>query len=81
MCHWKFRTIVPVIILMVIAVPSFKVLYKNDRIEKPEMTLKITGYQWYWGYEYPDQGGIAFESRMVADKDIKEGQICLLLDG
>lgn len=71
-------TIVPVIILMVIAVPSFKVLYKNDRIEKPDMTLKITGYQWYWGYEYPDQGGVAFESRMVADKDIKEGQIRLL---
>ena len=59
-------TVVPIVILIIIAVPSFKILYKNDRIVEPEMTLKITGYQWYWGYEYPDQGGLTFDSRMVA---------------
>ncbi len=71
-------TVVPVVILIVIAVPSFKLLYKNDRIIEPEMTLKVTGYQWYWGYEYPDHGGIAFDSRMVATEDLKPGQKRLL---
>lgn len=71
-------TVVPVVILIVIAVPSFKLLYQNDRIEKPEMTLKVTGYQWYWGYEYPDNDGLAFEARMVPDADIKGDQKRLL---
>lgn len=71
-------TIVPVLILIVIVVPSMKLLYYTDRTEKPEMTLKVTGYQWYWGYEYPDQGGIAFQSNMVPEKDLKEGQVRLL---
>lgn len=65
-------TVVPVIILIVIAIPSFKMLYFLDRTQNPEMTLKVTGYQWYWGYEYPDQEGIAFNSYMVADADIDE---------
>ena len=47
-------TFVPVLILIVIAVPSFKMLYYLDRVEEPEMTLKVTGYQWYWNYEYQD---------------------------
>ena len=42
------------------------------------MTLKVTGYQWYWGYEYPDNGGISFESRMIEEADLKEGDIRLL---
>ena len=73
-------TIVPVIILIVIAVPSFKLLYYMDRVEKPDMTLKVTGYQWYWGYEYPDQGGINFLSNMIPEKDIdkSKGQVRLL---
>lgn len=71
-------TIIPVVILIVIAVPSFKLLYVNDRIEKPEMTLKVTGYQWYWGYEYPDHGGITFQSYMIPEADLKEGQNRLL---
>ncbi len=73
-------TIVPVVILIIIAVPSFQLLYKNERIEKPEMTLKVTGFQWYWGYEYPDQGDIAFTSYMVpGDKiDSSVGQKRLL---
>lgn len=63
-------TVIPVIILIVISVPSMKLLYYSDRTANPEMTLKITGYQWYWGYEYPDQGGVNFMSYMVPDEEI-----------
>ena len=65
-------TVLPVIILIVIAVPSFKMLYYLDRVEEPEMTLKITGYQWYWGYEYQDHEGIIFDSRMIPEDEIDE---------
>jgi len=71
-------TLIPIVILVIIAVPSFRVLYYNDRTENPEMTLKIVGYQWYWNYEYPDHGNISFDSYMVADEDISEGQVRLL---
>lgn len=73
-------TVVPILILIVIVVPSFKLLYYTDRAEKPEMTLKVTGYQWYWGYEYPDNDGINFQSYMIPDADIdaSKGQIRLL---
>jgi cytochrome c oxidase subunit 2 len=71
-------TIAPVLILVVIAVPSLKMLYYIDKTAEAEMTLKVTGYQWYWGYEYPDNGGINFLSNMVADKDLKKGQPRLL---
>jgi len=71
-------TVIPVIILAVIAVPSFKVLYFMDKAPNAEMTVKVTGYQWYWGYEYPDHGGIAFDSRMIPDEEIKPGQLRLL---
>ena len=71
-------TVVPIIILIIIAVPSFKILYQNDKIAEPEMTLKVTGYQWYWGYEYPDHEGINFMSYMVKTQDLKEGQKRLL---
>jgi len=71
-------TVVPVVILIVIAIPSFKILYKNDRIVNPEMTLKVIGYQWYWGYEYPDHGGIAFNSIMIPEDEITGDQRRLL---
>jgi cytochrome c oxidase subunit 2 len=71
-------TVIPVLILLAIVIPSFRLLYYTDRTANPEMTLKITGYQWYWGYEYPDQGGISFNSYMVPEKDLKEGQVRLL---
>ncbi|PCJ97856.1 MAG: cytochrome c oxidase subunit II [Zetaproteobacteria bacterium] len=71
-------TVLPIVLLIIIAIPSFKLLYKNDRIVEPEMTLKITGYQWYWGYEYPDQGGLTFDSRMVATEDLRSDQKRLL---
>ena len=63
-------TIVPVIILVLIAIPSFNLLYYADRVEDPDMTLKITGHQWYWSYEYPDHGGFGFDATMVTDEDI-----------
>ncbi len=63
-------TVIPVIILVIIAVPSFKLLYFTDRTPNPEMTLTVTGYQWYWGYEYPDNEGINFLAYMIPEKDI-----------
>lgn len=70
-------TVVPVVILIMIAIPSFKLLYYMDRTENPEMTLKVTGYQWYWGYEYPDHGGITLTANMIKDADIdaSKGQL------
>jgi cytochrome c oxidase subunit 2 len=70
-------TVIPVLVLVAIAIPSLKLLYFNDRTEDAEMTLKVIGYQWYWGYEYPDNN-IAFESMIIPDKDIKPGQLRLL---
>lgn len=71
-------SVIPVAIVMAIAVFSLKTLYFADRVEKSEMTLKVIGYQWYWGYEYADYPGLAFDSYMVPDKDIKPGQNRLL---
>ncbi len=62
-------TVVPVLILLVISFKSFPLLYYTDRVENPEMTVKVTGLQWYWNFEYTDTG-VAFDSRMIADKDI-----------
>lgn len=67
-------TIVPVVILIVIAIPSFKLLYLEDRIPEPELTIKTTGYQWYWGYEYMDYDGLEFLSYPIADEDIDESK-------
>ncbi len=71
-------TVIPVIILIVVAVPSFKLLYLAERTPEAEMTLKVTGRQWYWDYEYPDHGDIAFSSYMIPDSEIKPGQRRLL---
>ena len=70
-------TLIPCLILIVIAVPSFKNLYSQDRIPKADVTIKAVGYQWYWGYEYPDEN-IIFDSYMLEDKDLKAGQPRLL---
>jgi len=70
-------TLIPCLILIVMAVPSFKILYKQDTIPKADVTVKAIGYQWYWGYEYPDEN-IIFDSYMVDDKDLKENQPRLL---
>ena len=70
-------TLVPCLILIVMAVPSFKVLYSQDTIPKADVTIKAVGYQWYWGYEYPDEN-IIFDSYMIEEKDLAEGQPRLL---
>ena len=71
-------TVVPVIILLVIAVPSFRLLYFTDRVEDADMTLKAIGHQWYWSYEYPDHGDFTFDALMLEDDELEEGQPRLL---
>ena len=71
-------TIVPVIILALIAVPSFRLLFLQLDVPKPDLTVKATGKQWFWSYSYPDNGNFEFDSLMVADKDLKPGQPRLL---
>ena len=58
-------TLVPILILVAIAIPSFKLLYFMDKAEHADMTLKVTGHQWFWSYEYPDQNNVAFDSHVV----------------
>jgi cytochrome c oxidase subunit 2 len=71
-------TIVPVIILAVIAVPSFRLLFVQLEVPTPDLTVKVTGKQWFWSYSYPDNGNFEFDSLMVQDKDLKPGQLRLL---
>jgi cytochrome c oxidase subunit II len=71
-------TIVPVIILAVIAVPSFRLLFLQLDVPKPDLTIKATGKQWFWSYAYPDNGNFEFDSLMVPEKDLKPGQPRLL---
>jgi cytochrome c oxidase subunit 2 len=71
-------TIVPVIILLVIAVPSFRLLYYVDSVEDADMTLKAIGHQWYWSYEYPDHGDFTFDAVILEDDELEEGQLRLL---
>jgi cytochrome c oxidase subunit 2 len=71
-------TIVPVIILAVIAVPSFRLLFVQLDVPHPDLTIKATGKQWFWSYAYPDNGNFEFDSLMVQTKDLKPGQPRLL---
>ena len=71
-------TAVPLLILFVIAIPSFKLLYFADSIEGADMTLKAIGRQWYWSYQYPDHGDFEFDAYMVAEEDLQDGQKRLL---
>lgn len=70
-------TVIPVVILVGIAIPSFRLLYYLDRTADTDMVIKVTGNQWYWNYEYPDDG-ITFDSYIVDEADLKKGQIRLL---
>lgn len=71
-------TVVPILIVVGIMVKSLNVLYYVDKTQKADLTVKITGYQWYWGYELPDHGVAEFESRIIPTKDLKPGQPKLL---
>lgn len=68
-------TVLPVLILIVIAIPSFRLVYFEDRTESADITIKVIGHQWYWQYEYPDNGDITFNSNMIAEDELKEGQL------
>jgi len=61
-------TLLPVLILVGIAIPSFKLLFEELNIPKADLTIKATGKQWYWSYAYPDNGKFEFDSLLVQDK-------------
>ena len=71
-------TAIPIVILVVLAIPSFKLLYQQEKSENYDMTVKVIGHQWYWEYEYPDHGDFYFESYMVQEQDLEEGDLRLL---
>ena len=69
---------IPILILIGIAIPSMKILYFTDKTQDAEITLKVIGNQWYWTYEYPDHDGLTFDSNLIPDEELKEGQPRLL---
>ncbi len=72
-------TVVPVLILVGLSIPSFRILREQLTIPKADIVVKTTGHAWYWSYEYPaDQGGFRFESNMIPDDQLKPGQPRLL---
>ncbi|WP_448579763.1 cytochrome c oxidase subunit II [Thermaurantiacus sp.] len=75
-----FWTAVPAVILLVIAVPSFRLLANQYDPPKADVTIKVTGYQWYWGYEYPDYGGVSFDAVMVDKAEAAKRQAPYLLE-
>jgi cytochrome c oxidase subunit 2 len=64
-------TAIPVVILVAIFIPSLRLVYYEDRTHDADMTLKVTGHQWYWEYTYPDANNLHFTSYGVADEDLK----------
>nr|YP_009711079.1 cytochrome c oxidase subunit II [Murexia melanurus]QGI24474.1 cytochrome c oxidase subunit II [Murexia melanurus] len=71
-------TIMPAIILVLIALPSLRILYLMDEIFNPYLTVKAMGHQWYWSYEYTDYEDLSFDSYMVPTQDLTPGQFRLL---
>ena len=76
-------TISPAVVLLLIAIPSFDMLYATDEVIDPAITVKAIGHQWYWSYEYSDyvsenDESLAFDSYMVPEEDLTEGQLRLL---
>lgn len=71
-------TVMPVVILVVIAVPSFRILFHQVNTPQADLTVKATGKQWYWSYAYPDNGAFEFDSLMLQDNERKDGQPRLL---
>jgi len=72
-------TVIPVLILVVMAIPSFRLLTHQLVLPEADLTIKVTGKQWYWSYDYPkDQGDFGFDSIIKSDSDLKPGDIRLL---
>jgi cytochrome c oxidase subunit 2 len=63
-------TVIPILILVAIAIPSFKLLHLQYSYPKPDLTIKATGNAWYWSHSYPDHGGFEFDSNMLSDEDV-----------
>nr|YP_010502495.1 cytochrome c oxidase subunit II [Thyrsites atun]UXC97322.1 cytochrome c oxidase subunit II [Thyrsites atun]UXX50383.1 cytochrome c oxidase subunit II [Thyrsites atun]UZP16862.1 cytochrome c oxidase subunit II [Thyrsites atun]UZP16875.1 cytochrome c oxidase subunit II [Thyrsites atun]UZP16888.1 cytochrome c oxidase subunit II [Thyrsites atun] len=71
-------TVLPAIILILIALPSLRILYLMDEINDPHLTIKAIGHQWYWSYEYTDYESLEFDSYMIPTQDLAPGQFRLL---
>nr|ACS37082.1 cytochrome c oxidase subunit II [Grandisonia alternans]ANH55784.1 cytochrome c oxidase subunit II [Grandisonia larvata] len=71
-------TILPAIIMIVIALPSLRILYLMDEISDPHLTIKSIGHQWYWSYEFTDYDALSFDSYMIPTKNLDPGQFRLL---
>nr|WNH17684.1 cytochrome c oxidase subunit II [Chaetodon ephippium]WRQ18392.1 cytochrome c oxidase subunit II [Chaetodon ephippium] len=71
-------TILPAVILVLIALPSLRILYLMDEVNNPHLTVKAIGHQWYWTYEYTDYGELSFDSYMIPTQDLTPGQFRLL---
>ena len=71
-------TVVPILILVVVAIPSFRLLFAQYDFPKADLTVKAVGNQWYWTYEYPDQGELTFDAVILEDDELKPGQPRLL---
>nr|BBH37321.1 cytochrome c oxidase subunit II [Pisodonophis boro] len=71
-------TVLPAIILVLIALPSLRILYLMDEINDPHLTVKAIGHQWYWSYEYTDYEDLGFDSYMIPTQDLSPGQFRLL---
>nr|AEK53083.1 cytochrome c oxidase subunit II [Joturus pichardi] len=71
-------TVLPAMILILIALPSLRILYLMDEINDPHLTIKAMGHQWYWSYEYTDYEDLGFDSYMIPTQDLTPGQFRLL---
>ena len=71
-------TVIPVVLLIIIAIPSFRLLYVSETIPKADLTIKATGNQWYWSYEYPDYENIVFDANMLNDDELSDPKLRLL---
>nr|YP_788133.1 cytochrome c oxidase subunit II [Verasper moseri]ABI98716.1 cytochrome c oxidase subunit II [Verasper moseri]BCM23660.1 cytochrome c oxidase subunit II [Verasper moseri] len=71
-------TVLPAVILILIALPSVRILYLMDEINDPHLTIKALGHQWYWSYEYTDYEDLGFDSYMIPTQDLTPGQFRLL---
>lgn len=71
-------TVIPVILLIIIAIPSFRILYTAETIPKADLTIKAIGNQWYWSYEYPDYDDFTFDANMLQDDELSDPRLRLL---
>ena len=71
-------TVIPVILLVIIAIPSFRILYPAETIPKADLTIKAIGNQWYWSYEYPDYDDFSFDANMLQDEELSDPSLRLL---